>query len=369
MAAALCVHSSFAQADPAVTPSASPAASASNTGAAPPAPSPPEPAASASNSAVEPPDPVPAASSSNSVVDPPPPPSGGLGPAPVLETTPQPLAREMAWTLGASVRGTLGTFVISAPGFALNTNVRGLRGSATGSRYLSPLRDDNTHRALQAFLQRASWVSVGLLFGGWTTDNPYGSSDLNTTYALATASADVYLMDAFAVTGSLGYGAQQSDFDSDRYSERLSIALGAAVRFDNTRIDLTYNFTAADEGGGLDVPNWGNMTVRLTTLVGKSVGLYPWGRFTAGGGGGGANVAFYFGQNVAFWLAGYGLLEKRDDTYPTKQIEYGGEIGASFWLLPTMLGFAEYDIDVSETADWDSKEEDHSVTLGTQLRF
>jgi len=351
-------HAAHAGADPAPTPSV-PVPSTSQA-PVPPGPPPSEPVAPDPTAV----DPIPFVPD-----DPIPPPVAPVAQDPAPEPSP-PLpeprgTRGPSWQVDASLRGG----VYSIQYFASpSRGGKELTGIAVLHRFFSPLREDAAPLSLLPFLQRVSQGYLGVAAGGFAAESSGGGPRSSSSVALVSG-IDVYLVDSFAITGSFAYGFSsfQGAFDSQQ-THTLGVSAGLAVRFDDTRLDLSYAFSAVNADGTFGKSRWGNVTLELFTVSSRRYTFGPWGRLGTHGGEGGVALGFYATQRLGLFVGGFagkGYFYADD----VDVVRYGGDMSASYWVAPAVRLSAGYALSGDEVDAYGSKELEHQLTLSAALRL
>ncbi len=235
---------------------------------------------------------------------------------------------------------------------------------ASLTRFLAPVVDDDAPHSLQPFLQRASAVSVELDTGGFAGSIGVGNRPLNQeqrddVYFGPSVGANVYLTPAFALTAAFGYRydvvTDTSSFMGRPFSfstktHELDPGGGVAVRFGDTRFDLGYSvqvdipvndFISAEPLSLL--PKWGTIGLSLETVLNRALDLSFSGEVFDGGAGGSANVEQYFTKDVGAFAGAFAYLGRRYNDGVSHN-DYGGDVGASWWVRPRVRLVLEYEL-------------------------
>jgi hypothetical protein len=347
--------SSRARAQPGETPPPTPPAPSTTPDAPPPDEAPKPPLGPLPTGLVPPPAPEP----------PPAPPP--FAPPPRLNLTSWELAKQhgaptFRWDLDFYGSGEVDTFSYPDPRHH-ETSLVGDAGLSL-TRFLAPIVDDDAPHSLQAYLQRASAVSMSFDAGGFAGSIGFGNRKRNQEQRDdvdfgPTVGADVYLTPAFAVTAGFGYRydvlndtapfeGRPATFTSKTHE--LSPSGGVALRLDDTRIDLDYAVRVNVAPGSFLVsgapsldPKWGTIALSIETVLNRRTDLDLTGEVFDGGAGCSASAEEYFTKTFGLFVGGFAYFGRRYNDGVSHN-DYGGDVGLSWWAGPRLRLLFEYEL-------------------------
>lgn len=227
-------------------------------------------------------------------------------------------------------------------------------GSLSATVYFRPLRDDNTPRQLQPFLQRAS--TFWLQGRGSTMDNMYSGADQPGGAVLrkqlgVSMAVDAYVRDFFVISAALGANFLWIDQTQpgqaptqDRLIELLPVSVGVGMRTGDTRFDVSYQIVPVALRSAATLMQGSQVAAAVRTVLKRRVDL--------------SLRAALLDQGAAI-TAGIGLFPTRDfGVFGSVFIGHGrmdtalgslevsdriaGRVGISYWLARTLGASLSY---------------------------
>jgi hypothetical protein len=170
-------------------------------------------------------------------------------------------------------------------------------GSASVSTFLHRLVDDGTPLSLQPYLQRAGAISGSLSLSGFTTESPGFQVPYQGTTVGGTISLDAYPGELFSLWASASFSyahAQGADLASSGTEWLLPRAeIGPGIRVDDTRMTIGYTWAPTITDGSYDGRGFGQLYLRVTTVIAQRLYLSALGELILSGGRGRLELAVF----------------------------------------------------------------------------
>ena len=184
-------------------------------------------------------------------------------------------------------------------------------GSVSISSFLHRLRDDETPLSLQPYLQRAGALTGSFSLSGFSTESPGFQAPYQGVNLGGKVSLDAYPGELFTLwtAASFAYAHAQGADLANTGTEWLlpRVELGPGVRIDDTRVTVGYIYAPTITDGSYDGRGWGQLYVRITTVIARRLYLSALGELILSGGRGRLDLAVFpsrvLGVGAAFEYA------------------------------------------------------------------
>lgn len=275
------------------------------------------------------------------------------------------------WQLSAQASGS--TYSLSHRDIPSGDGNRG-SGSVSGTRFMTPVLDDDAPRSLQPYLQGVSAISASVRGGGSVSRFP-GSPSKGTSGSVgAGAGLDMYINSYFALLAGASYShGFVKGLGAGRSWNSVAGSAGVGLRLHNTRLDATYTFRASATDGRFDDLRWGSVDVRLQTVIARCFLIAPWGSVSDGANAGGLDLGYYVTKDLGLFVSGFGgsIVYTADDVHG---VRYGGSLGLSSWVSPSVRLGLDYNLNVLDVPLQYNKslgyaETEHAVSFTGVLRL
>jgi hypothetical protein len=222
-------------------------------------------------------------------------------------------------------------------------------GGASGNVriFFRPVVDDDAAPPLQAYLQRASSLSLFGYGNGWTVD--YGAGYRKVSIANGGGGPDLegYFGPHRAIYGSVGLRADYSTTHvgggrPDTSSLTLPTWISGGVRWRNLRVRAVWEIAPRRVGAGdFTVPFWGNVSLHVYGIVKRHLELDAQAYVLDGGASADGDATLWLARRFGIGAGINGGHETPSLTQRTQDFA-GGNVNLAYWFNARFALFALY---------------------------
>ncbi len=267
----------------------------------------------------------------------------------------------MVLALGASP-GPWGELQVAGAG-SYGTGIRLQEGTGGAAVALSSflhhrLTEDDAPLSLQPYLQRAGAIEGSFSYDHFVTER----AELSGPYRVDTVggglSMDAYPGELFSLWVSASFFHVQDGGGNTGWQSIVwllpRVEIGPGIRIDATRLTLGYTYAPTIEDGEYDGRGWGQLYLRITTVLAERVYLSILGELILSGGRGSLEVGVFpsrsFGLHAGFEYAEGAVYYWAHDVFR----QWQPSAGLSWWITPSVGLGLEYRFIHSELVDDDT---------------
>jgi len=219
------------------------------------------------------------------------------------------------------------------------------------------LVEDDAPLSLQPYLQRAGAIEGSFSYDHFVTDRVELSGPYRIDTVGGAVSLDAYPGGLFSLWISASFFHVQDGGGNNGWQSIVwllpRLEIGPGIRIDATRMTLGYTYAPTITDGSYDGRGWGQLYLRITTVLAERVYLSLLGELILSGGRGSLEVSVFPARSVGLHAA----LE-----YAEGAIYYWGHdvfrqwqptAGLSWWITPSVGLRLEYRFIHSELVDDD----------------
>jgi hypothetical protein len=252
---------------------------------------------------------------------------------------------QASWPAQFTLAGSVGRLNQSSYG--------GFRGDGSvGATWfvLRPIVDDETPLALQAYLQRLSWLAFaagvgGLLAGEDTTTYKHSYRSANGALSGHFYRGDWVLGGRLLYEGVADHQSGGTVGSVDKTTHYFSASISSGIRRGTLEVVGTYRWRSYYDDGHLRPASWGQAVLNLQSVADEaiyaSIGAYT----LTDGGGASAEAEFFSTTRLGIWIRGFFETGQVYVNSTTDYHQFGISLGTGWWAtrsfeLQLSLGFS-----------------------------